>query len=350
MNPKAKILVIEDNHNVRENIVEILQLSGYNVQSTEQGKAGVTIALEFQPDLILCDIMMPEMDGYGVLKILSGQPKTADIPFIFLTAKSEKEDFRKGMGMGADDYITKPFDDVELLETIEMRLQKSQRIKKSFDQTETGLQKFIDEAKAEKEFEKLSQNREIRKFGKRDIIYEAGQYPKWLYFVSKGRVKCYQINDFGKELITEIYSPGTFFGFLPLLMDEAYQDFCVALDDCEIRMVPPEDFKMLLFNNREFSAKFIKMLANRTEEIEKTLIDLAYSSVRKRVSKALLKFHQSNGQTNMAILRDDIASLAGTAKETVIRTLSDFKSEGLISIEDNKITILNSQKLEQMPQ
>jgi len=290
------------------------------------------------------------MDGYGVLKILSGQPKTADIPFIFLTAKSEKEDFRKGMGLGADDYITKPFDDVELLDTIQLRLQKSLRIKKSFDNTETGLQKFIDEAKAEKEFEKLSENREIRKFNKRDMIYESGQYPKWLYFVAKGRIKCYQINDFGKELITHIYGPGEFFGFLPLLMDEKYQDFCVALDNCEVRLVPPDDFTMLLFNNREFSAKFIKMLANRTEEIEKTLIDLAYSSVRKRVAKALLRFHQSNGQTNMNILRDDIASLAGTAKETVIRTLSDFKSEGIISIEDNKITILNISKLEQMPQ
>lgn len=344
------LLIIEDNQDVRENLEEILSLSGYNVVSAENGKVGVSKALEYIPDLILCDIMMPELDGYGVLRIVSSQPKTADVPFIFLTAKTEREDFRKGMGLGADDYITKPFDDVELLDTIELRLAKSSRIKKSFDNTETGLQKFIDEAKAQKEFDKLSENRELRKYNKKDPVYEFGHYPKWLYFVAKGRVKCFQINDFGKELITHIFSEGEFFGYLPLLMNERYQDSAIALDDCELRLIPPDDFTMLLFNNREFSAKFIKMLANQTEEIEKSLIDLAYSSVRKRVSKALLKFHESNKTKNMYILRDDIASLAGTAKETVIRTLSDFKSEGLISIEDNRISILNIEKLENMPQ
>ncbi|MFZ1706113.1 MAG: response regulator [Saprospiraceae bacterium] len=350
MSELKTILIIEDNFDVRENIEEILKLAGYKTHCAENGKIGVTIAQEFIPDLILCDIMMPEMDGYGVLRILGSQPKTADIPFIFLTAKTEREDFRKGMGLGADDYITKPFDDVELLDTIELRLAKSARIKKSFDNTESGLQKFIDEAKAQKEFEKLSENKELRKYNKKDPIYEVSKYPKWLYFVAKGRVKCFQVNDFGKELITHIYSEGQFFGFVPLLMNEKYLDSAIALDDCELRLIPPDDFTMLLFNNREFSAKFIKMLANQTEEIEKNLIDLAYSSVRKRVSKALIKFNESNKSKNMYILRDDIASLAGTAKETVIRTLSDFKSEGIISIEDNRITILNLEKLENMPQ
>ncbi|MBK7525443.1 MAG: response regulator [Saprospiraceae bacterium] len=350
MSEQKTILVIEDNANVRENLEEILILAGYKVFAAENGKTGVTKAQEHVPDLILCDIMMPELDGYGVLRILGSQPKTSDIPFIFLTAKTEREDFRKGMGLGADDYITKPFDDVELLDTIEMRLQKSVRIKKSFDNTETGLQKFIDEAKAQKEFEKLSENRELRKYNKKDPIYEAGQYPKWLYFVAKGRVKCFQINDFGKELITHIFSEGDFFGYVPLLRNEKYQDSTVSLDDCELRLIPIDDFTMLLFNNREFAAKFIKMLANQTEEVEKNLIDLAYSSVRKRVSKALIKFNESNKNKNMYILRDDIASLAGTAKETVIRTLSDFKSEGLISIEDNRITILQLEKLINMPQ
>ena len=85
---------------------EILILAGYKVFAAENGKTGVTKAQEHVPDLILCDIMMPELDGYGVLRILGSQPKTSDIPFIFLTAKTEREDFRKGMGLGADDYIT----------------------------------------------------------------------------------------------------------------------------------------------------------------------------------------------------------------------------------------------------
>jgi CRP/FNR family transcriptional regulator, polysaccharide utilization system transcription regulator len=254
------------------------------------------------------------------------------------------------MGLGADDYITKPYDDIQLLDTIDIRLKKSARIKNSFDKTGQGLQRFIDEAKAQKEFDKLSENRELRKYHKKDLIYEAGQYPKWLYFVASGSLKSFQINDFGKEFTTNIYSKGDFFGYLPLLQGEKYHDNVAAIDDCELRLIPIEDFTLLLFNNREFSAKFIKMLANQSEEIEKQLIEMAYSSVRKRVANALLKFSESKHTTIMSILRDDIASLAGTAKETTIRTLSDFKQEGIIAIDDNKIELLKMDKLKNMPQ
>ena len=143
--------------------------------TAENGKIGAAKAMEIIPDLILCDIMMPELDGFGVLRILSNQPSTMDIPFIFLTAKTEKEDFRRGMGLGADDYITKPYDDVQLLDTLEIRLKKSTRIKNSFEKSGAGLQRFIDEAKAQKEFDRLSENREARKYHKKDLIYEVGQ-------------------------------------------------------------------------------------------------------------------------------------------------------------------------------
>ena len=110
-----KILIIEDNPDVRENLSEILTLSGYEAETAENGRIGVDKAQKNAPDLILCDIMMPELDGYGVLHILSRHHQTADVPFIFLTAKAEKEDFRRGMSMGADDYIAKPFDELALL-------------------------------------------------------------------------------------------------------------------------------------------------------------------------------------------------------------------------------------------
>ncbi len=347
---QPKILIIEDNKDVRENLEELLQLSGYQVTTAENGKIGAAAALENIPDLILCDVMMPEIDGFGVLRILANHSATMDIPFIFLTAKTEKEDFRKGMGLGADDYITKPYDDIQLLDILELRLKKSARIKSSFEKSSQGLQRFIDEAKAQKEFDKLSENREIRRYHKRDSIYEVGQYPKWLYFIESGSVKSFQINDFGKEFTTKIYSEGDFFGYLPLLKGEKYYDNVSVIDDCTVRLVPIEDFTLLLINNREFSAKFIKMLANQSEEIEKQLIEMAYSSVRKRVANALLKFSEAKNTINMSVLRDDIASLAGTAKETTIRTLSDFKSEGLISIDDNKIWLLKIDKLKNMPQ
>ena len=99
---KKKILLIEDNADVRENAAEILSLAGYDVQTAVNGKSGVDMAQKDKPDLIICDIMMPELDGYGVLHILSKSADTAGIPFIFLTAKTEKADIRKGMNLGAD--------------------------------------------------------------------------------------------------------------------------------------------------------------------------------------------------------------------------------------------------------
>ncbi len=345
-----KILIIEDNTEVRENLAEILELSDYKVITAENGKVGVELALNSDPDIILCDVMMPVLDGFGVLKIVNNNPKTNGIPFIFLTAKSEKADFRKGMGLGADDYITKPFDDVELLEAIEMRLKKSERIKKAFDNTESGLQRFFDEAKAQQEFKALSEEREYRKYKKKDIIYEQSQHPKWLFFVAEGKVKQCYINEWGKELITHIYSEGDFFGYIPLLKNEKYEDMAIALEDCTLRLIPNEDFSLLLFNNRNFSAQFIKMLASQTANTERQLLDLAYSSVRKKVANALLILVEKNNSDSFSILREDLASLAGTAKETVIRTISDFKSEGLLEIEDNLLKIKNIDALKNMPQ
>lgn len=120
----TKILVIEDETILREEIIEWLTLEDYEALAAENGTAGVEIALRELPDLIVCDVTMPHLDGHGVLLELRGIPKTADVPFIFVTARASYEDIRMGMGMGADDYITKPFTRMELLQAIETRLEK----------------------------------------------------------------------------------------------------------------------------------------------------------------------------------------------------------------------------------
>jgi CheY-like chemotaxis protein len=119
-----KILLIEDNDDIRENTAEILALAQYDVITAINGKECLELALKEKPDLIVCDIMMPILDGYGVLHLLSKNEETSSIPFIFLTAKADQIDFRKGMEMGVDDYVTKPFDDIQLLNAIEVRLKK----------------------------------------------------------------------------------------------------------------------------------------------------------------------------------------------------------------------------------
>lgn len=119
-----KILVIEDEKDVRLNIVEILSSGGFDSLNADSGKAGIQLAKERSPDLIICDIKMPDFDGYTVLEVLRQDPKTAMIPFIFLTAKADKADVRHGMNLGADDYLTKPFRRLELLDTIAARLKR----------------------------------------------------------------------------------------------------------------------------------------------------------------------------------------------------------------------------------
>src|SRR6218665_2935500 len=211
------ILIIEDNPEVRENTAEILELAGYQVVQAANGKAGVELAQRSRPDLIICDIMMPVLDGYGVIHLLNKHPETASIPFIFLTAKSERMDFRKGMEMGADDYISKPFDDIELLNAIESRLKKSEALRAAFSKNVEGLNRFFDEARKSDDLKKLSLDRRIKSYKKKETIFSEGSDPIYLYFLSKGRVKLLRSHEYGKELITTLYNEGDFFGYTSLL-------------------------------------------------------------------------------------------------------------------------------------
>lgn len=343
-----KILIIEDNADVRENLAEILELSNYQAITAENGKIGVDKALHDHPDLILCDVMMPELDGFGVLHILGRNPKTSDIPFVFLTAKSEKDDFRRGMSLGADDYIVKPFDDEQLLQTIDARLRKSDRLRAASAQSGGSLESFINEAKANEMLQSLSTDRESRHFRKKDVIFREGETPRWLYYVESGQVKIYKTSDDGRELIVKISKSGEFMGYLALLKNDSYPEGAAALEETVIRLIPKEDFNTLVSGSRDVAASFLKMLANNIAEREQQLLDLAYNSVRRRAATALI-YLNDRGNAEIHLLREDLAALAGTAKETLIRTLTDFKNEGLIDIKDGVISILKADRLRSMP-
>lgn len=344
-----KILVIEDNAEVRENLAEILELSGYEVLTAEDGKVGVEIALKELPDLVLCDVMMPKLDGFGVLNILSKKSTTADIPFVFLTAKTEKSDFRRGMNLGADDYITKPFYKDELLAVIETRLRKSEQIRRKFERTENGLSAFINEARGFEELRKLSLERRVKHYKKRETVFEEGDYPRYLYFINTGKVKVFKTNEDGKEYIIDIVKEGDFAGYLDLIRDSKYSESASALEDSDISLIPREDFSALLHANRDVASQLIKMLANNVIEKEEQLLNLAYHSVRKRVANAILLLSDKEGEAEINILRDDLARIVGTAKESVIRMLTEFKDDGYIEILDGTIVIKNRPKLENLP-
>jgi CRP/FNR family transcriptional regulator, polysaccharide utilization system transcription regulator len=339
-----KILIIEDNEDLRDNLAEILELAGYEPHKAENGKQGVEIAEQVQPDLIICDVMMPVLDGYGTLNILNKKPRTADIPFIFLTAKAEKTDFRYGMNLGADDYISKPFESNELLSIIELRLKKSEKLKATIGNG-NDIGHFISEAKGLEALKNLADEREIRHFSKKNVIYTEGSIPRHLYYIQKGKVKVFKTNEDGKELIISILGEKELFGDIDLLSGGNHTESSTALEDCDLTLIPKEDFYALINTNRDVSAKFIKILAGNITAKEERLLNLAYNSVRKRVADALSVLYSRYGNEPISMLREDLAALAGTAKETVIRTLTDFREEKLIDVEDGRITILKPEKL-----
>lgn len=347
------ILVIEDNKDVRENTSEILELANYKVVQAENGKQGVELAQNVKPDLIICDIMMPVLDGYGVIHLLNKNVETANIPFIFLSAKSERTDIRKGMEMGADDYISKPFDDIELLNAVESRLKKSELLKAEYSQNVQGLNKFFDEVQKFDDLKKLSADRRIKTYKKKEIIFSEEGIPVYLYFLIKGKVKSYRAHEYGKELITTLYKEGDFFGYQALLENKPYAETTEALEDSEVCLIPKDDFLALLHNNVNVMRTFIKMLSGNVAEKEKQLINLAYSSVRKRVAEALLHLQEryskpAEPKFSMAISREDLANMVGTATESLIRTLSEFKEDKLLEIKGSSITILDVDKLKRL--
>jgi len=344
-----KILLIEDNTEVRENTEEILTLARYEVQTAPNGKVGVELAQKEKPDLIICDIMMPELDGYGVLHILSKHPDTARIPFIFLTAKTEKTDIRKGMSLGADDYLTKPFDDTDLLNAIEIRLRKSEMQNKDYAPTAEGLDHFIKDAQQALNLKELAKDKKTKVYKKKADIFMEGDLPNAIYYIKSGSVKAYKTNFDGKELITNLYKANDFFGFESLLENNAHQDSALALEDTELVIIPKQDFLTLLQSQRDVSITFISMLCKKVSEKEAQLLNLAYNSVRQRTAEALLKMstHQ-DAKESLTVPREDLAKMVGTAPESVIRVLSDFKEEGLIEIQGGKIKIISTNKLEQV--
>lgn len=344
-----KIVVIEDNHDMRENISEILMLADYEVATAPNGKEGVELVKANHPDLIICDIMMPELDGYGVLYYLSKSPETSAIPFIFLSAKAERSDMRKGMNMGADDYIAKPFEEMELLEAVESRLKKRKKFNEVYNQSNKweGFKNVIDDFKG---LESLKKEANVKVFKRKETIYEAEDTPKYLYYVEEGRVRNYKVTADLKELVTSIYAEGEFFGYTELLSQQAYQEYAVAIDGAKLSLIPKEDFEQLILSNKDVSINFIKLLANNVIDREQNLVSLAYNTVRKRVAEALCilydKFKGKHSDTvEITISRDELASIVGTATESVIRILSEFKSDGYITTKGSLITVFKIDEL-----
>ena len=338
-----RILLIEDDKALRENTEELLELCGYNVTTASNGRIGIEAAIENLPDIIICDIMMPEVDGYGVLENLSNNEKTKQIPFIFLSAKTEHKEIRKGMDLGADDYLTKPFEEEDLTSAIESRLAKAELIKRMQDDTSKEHGVTENEIQSIHELKNFfDDNGELASFKQGEIIFQEGVRSNKIYLILKGLVKCYSMDSDGKELITSLNKADDFLGFTSFLNNIPYQESATALEAVELAGISKDNLKEILGENNNISLELMELLSQNISNIKAQLLQMAYSSVRRKTAQTLLQFADimnTNKDEPIKISRNDLASVAGIATESLIRTLSGFKKEGLITIEGRNIQI-----------
>ncbi|WP_047414632.1 response regulator [Cellulophaga sp. Hel_I_12] len=345
-----KILLIEDDRALRENTKELLELSDYAIITAPNGKVGIKLAKEELPDIIICDIMMPEVDGYGVIENLSADKKTKHIPFIFLSAKTEHKEIRKGMDMGADDYLTKPFEEEDLISAIESRLAKAVLLKRMEQERYEKPEPSKDTKLSLQELKNFfDDNGEIIHFRQGKVIYKEGSNSNMIYLILEGLVKCHTIDEDGKELITSLHEANNFLGFTSFLNNIPYNESATCIEVTKLVGVSKEKLKQILENNHTISLELIELFSNDITEIKAQLLQMAYSSVRKKTAQTLLQFAEimnKKTEDTIKISRTDLASVAGIATETLIRTLSVFKKEGLITIEGRNIKIKELKALE----
>ncbi|MEJ5963000.1 response regulator [Pedobacter immunditicola] len=344
------ILIIEDNIDIRESCMEILELSGYSVLQADNGKSGFNLAVKHQPDLILCDIMIPEIDGYGVLYLLNKNDNTADIPFIFLTGKNDMIDFRKGMEMGADDYLTKPFDNIDLLHAIETRINKHLR-QRSYQSPalENQKQLFAGTNKGILELKELVKGYKIKRIKKKQILYYEGDTPAGLYLIAEGSIKTIKTAEDGRQLITGLYQANDYINLNTLLLDDDFTETAEAIENTSVYLLPKDQIINLLNQHPDISSAFIRILSNHIQEKEEQMLELAYQSVRKRLASILLRLSKKSQDVHeIVISREELAAIAGMAVETVSRTLTDFKCEGILEKNGDLIKLLNTEKLIKM--
>lgn len=342
-----KVLLIEDDMTVRENTAELLELSNYEVITASNGRKGIDEAKNTIPDIIICDIMMPVVDGYGVLEALSKDPETANIPFIFLSAKTEHKDIRRGMDLGADDYLTKPFEEEDLLSALESRLAKVAILKSHQSKNEDfgvkeGNLKNLDDLR------EFFQDYDLQDYKKGETIYEKGKQSNFFYLVRRGVVKAHRMDNQGKELITELYKEDDFFGNHANNPQSSYEDYATAMEDTQLFVVSREEFHKILASNPKITMQLVEVLNHNLSELKKQLMDMAYGSVRQKTANTILLFAErikKHPLKSIRISRADLAGVAGMAPESLIRTLSEFKKEGLIEIEGRNIKLMDSEAL-----
>lgn len=345
------VLLIEDDTVLRENTAELLELSRYRVLTAANGKIGVEMAKKHVPNIIVCDIMMPELDGYDTLQILSKNKKTKHIPFVFLSAKTERKDVRKGMNLGADDYITKPFTEDDIISAIESRLAKAAILKELTDANKNNpvIEQQQDEIKTLNDLKNFFDDYGTEfNYKKDDIIYYERDHCNYIYLISKGAVKCHRMDEQGKELVTALYKEDDLFDYASFTSNIPHQETATAIADTTLLGVSILEFTELLNKNHKVVLELIELLADNLSDVKEQLLQIAYGTVNKKTAATILKFAEKINRRPddpIKISRNDLASVAGIATETLIRALTEFKKLGIIKAEGRNIKVVDLERL-----
>lgn len=372
-----KILLIEKDEDIRSNLAQVLELVNYEVFTASDGVNGADLALRETPDMIICGSFLPLLEGYGLLQKIQNNPSTQNARIIFFTPKSENG-YSNGHSNGHmnDNSIFynqhKPNNGAahfnmngqrtveasglsKILEKIELSDLSANNLK--FNEIDTPKEEAQGPIMEVKEvvdvFDVLLKDRDINYYKKKQVIFSEGNCSRNLYFIKKGKVKTYQTNDYGKQLVVDLYAENDFIGYIPLLENTNYTEAAEALEETELLVIPRGEFNNLIKTNPEIMRLFMNLLTKSVSEKKNQMIGLAYNSLRKKVAEALVIIYtkyKADQQANFTIdiSRDNLAAIAGTATESLIRTLTEFKSEKLIDIENNCIKILNKTKLESL--
>ena len=342
---KKKILLIEDDAIVRDNTAEILSLASYIVITAKDGKDGIKKAIDHKPDLIICDILMPLLDGYGVLQIVLRNKELQSTPFIFMTAKTKHEDMRRGMDLGASDYIKKPFEESELLSAIESRFKR----KEIYDKKSVKKKINVDEIVKFEDIKNVFSSKKKIKYIKNTTVYCKGNNSNHIFYITKGEVKTIKNSEEGKEFITNIFREKSFFGFTSFIENKPYNESAITIKNTTLVRISKEELLELVIQNPQIAINFLDILSDNLENIKSHLIHLAYDSVRKKTANILLQLNTLNNNTDtIEVSRSNLANLIGIARETLARTLTEFKEEKIIKSNRNLIRIINYKKLKEI--
>lgn len=336
MKEKKRILIIEDDPVLSNNIEELLLLAGYDVCNTDNGIKGLQLAREFNPHLVLSDILMPGTDGFSVLHAFRANHESSSVPIIMMTGKTDNSTFRQAMEKGADDFLFKPFKDIELLNAIERRLMKSEETARAVIPIFNSPNENV---KQNNHLDQLLADAEEITAGKGEVIFAQGQAPNHVYFIAEGIVCTYRVNGNARVFASNLLTRDQLLGYQAVFDNEPRKEKAQALTNSVLKKIPVKHFKNAILNHPEISEYFLQYMSKALSYKEEEIMRVAYDSVRYRISKKLLELHEINNGQGVDIPRIILAQSVGTSPETLARTLRELKDMQMITTSGKKIFI-----------